>query len=171
MRPGLVVSSSILHWFVHTTHTVNKGMWCDKRQFRNRGSVPHRLLSFGICSCSNKVHTVAIVFHLDHGLHSAQSRGCIHVIVLYTSQKMWFLSKCAVPEILGSSALSCYVLSVVLPTDCGSQARKTCWFSYCKMWSDVGHAGIFGILHLAYYVLGLIKSFPGAVYSMAVWPL
>ncbi len=33
-------------------------------------------------------------------------------------------------------------------------ARKACWFVYCKIQLEiVGHPGIFGILHLTYYVL------------------
>ena len=35
----------------------------------------------------------------------------------------------------------------------------------------VGHPGIFGILHLTYYVLGHIKSFYGILNSMLVWVL
>ena len=35
----------------------------------------------------------------------------------------------------------------------------------------VGHPGIFGILHLTYYVLGHTKSFSVILNSMVVWVL
>ncbi len=42
----------------------------------------------------------------------------------------------------------------------GVRARKACWLSYCKTQPDaIGHPGIFGIMHLTYYVLGHTNSF------------
>lgn len=48
-------------------------------------------------------------------------------------------------------------------------ARKVCWLTYCTISLHVvEHRGIFGILHLTYYVLGHAKSFSGILYSMVV---
>ena len=40
-------------------------------------------------------------------------------------------------------------------------ARKVCWLACCKISDVVGHPGIFGTLHLAYYVWGHTTSYFG----------
>ena len=61
-------------------------------------------------------------------------------------------------------------LSGPVPLRKGLWVKKACWPAYSKIWPEVvGHPGTFGILHLAYYVLGHIKSFNGQLYTVVGW--
>lgn len=69
------------------------------------------------------------------------------------------------------SVYSPYINLLIVAKKC-STYTKACWFG-CKMGPDaVGNPGLFGILHLTYYVLGDKKKlFPSIVKNMVLWVL